>query len=296
MAHPQPEGDVAGDVEVREQLVVLEHHPDVAPVRRQLAHVAAADHDGARPRLDQTGDHPQHRALAAARRPEQGDDLTVVGLHRPAIEHGPLAEADHDLAHVERCHARSPASTTISTTTVSTSRMVAVAKPCALASSPGRPSSRPMAIGSVSRPVRVRNVVAPNSPSEMAMANAAPVSSGRRSARPSISHRALVGDAPSAAAAACWSGGIARRAGTSSRTTNGVATSACPTGISHHDARQSSGARPKAMSMPSPMVTADVPSGNIEPASNARPAWRDEVIATAASVPATVASAAATSA
>ena len=38
----EPEGDVAGDVHVREQRVVLEHDVHVAPVRRHVGHVLAA--------------------------------------------------------------------------------------------------------------------------------------------------------------------------------------------------------------------------------------------------------------
>ena len=54
---------------------------------------------------DEPGDHPQQRALAAARRAEQGDDLAVADVQRRAVEHGRAAEADGDVTDVE--HGRS---------------------------------------------------------------------------------------------------------------------------------------------------------------------------------------------
>ena len=44
-AHLQREADVLGDAHVREQGVVLEHHADVALVRRQARDLAVADDD-----------------------------------------------------------------------------------------------------------------------------------------------------------------------------------------------------------------------------------------------------------
>ena len=46
-AHLEREGDVLGGGHVREQRVVLEHHPDVAPVGRDARHVLAVDLDRA---------------------------------------------------------------------------------------------------------------------------------------------------------------------------------------------------------------------------------------------------------
>ena len=55
-AHLQAEGDVAGDGEMRKQRVVLEHHADVALVRRQCGDVAPGEFDLARVGLREAGD------------------------------------------------------------------------------------------------------------------------------------------------------------------------------------------------------------------------------------------------
>ena len=65
-----------------------------------------------------------------------------------------------------------------------------------------------------------------------------------------------------------------RSTGSTVRTTNGTATSAWPTGTSHHDARQSTGGTSNVMSMPKPIVTADVAIGSIRPVSSRRPPRR----------------------
>ena len=82
--HPQPEGDVAGDVAVWEQLLVLEHHADPAAMRRHAGDVDPVETDRARGDRDEAGDGAQQRALAAARRAEQGDDLAVGDGERDA--------------------------------------------------------------------------------------------------------------------------------------------------------------------------------------------------------------------
>ena len=108
---------------------------------------------------------------------------------------------------------------------------------------------------------RAMTIVAPNSPSEMANANA-----GRHQHGPP--HERQVdgaatpgaGDAPSTAAASRSRGSIERSTGVMVRTTNGSATTACAIGTSHGLARRSTGSS-RAMRNPKPTVTADVPSG-----------------------------------
>ena len=78
-------------------------------------------------------------------------------------------------------------------------------------------------------------------------------------------------------------GSMPRSTGSTVRTTNGTATSAWPTGTSHHDARQSTGGVSNVMSMPKPIVTADVASGSISPVSSSRPPRRAAAMASAAS-------------
>ena len=74
-----------------------------------------------------------------------------------------------------------------------------------------------------------------------------------------------------------------RRTGSTVRTTNGTATSAWPTGTSHHAPRQSTGGVSNVISRPKPIVTADVAIGSISPVSSSRPARRAPVMARAAS-------------
>ena len=56
--HPQPELDVGGDVAVREQLLVLEHHPDAAAVRRHVGDVDAVELIVPGLGREQAGDRP----------------------------------------------------------------------------------------------------------------------------------------------------------------------------------------------------------------------------------------------
>ena len=96
-AHAQAERDVATHVEVVEQGVVLEHHPDPAPVRRNGREVVSVEEHAAAIRLLQPGDDAQERALARPARPEHSDDLALGHVERHAVEREPLPEADGDV-------------------------------------------------------------------------------------------------------------------------------------------------------------------------------------------------------
>ena len=74
----------------------------------------------------------------------------------------------------------------------------------------------------------------------------------------------------------------ARRAGTSARTTNGRATSACATGTIAGDDRRSRGGSANASRNPKPSMAAEAPSGSMRSASSAR---RPPATATAAGIP-----------
>ncbi len=92
--HPQPEGDVAAHVPLREQLVVLEHQPDPAPVRGHARLVAPVErHPPGVERL-QPGHGPQQGRLAAAAGPEHAHDLVLGDLQIDGVQHGPPAETD----------------------------------------------------------------------------------------------------------------------------------------------------------------------------------------------------------
>ena len=70
-ARAQAERDVVEDRLVREERVVLEHHPDITPVGGNLRHVLPVEVDAAGTQSVEAGDRPQQRGLAAAARPEQ---------------------------------------------------------------------------------------------------------------------------------------------------------------------------------------------------------------------------------
>ena len=77
--------DVVGDGEPRVQREALEHDRDsrVEPDERR----AAVAHD-TRVRSDQPGEHAHERRLAAARRPEQREDLVLADRDRHVVQHG----------------------------------------------------------------------------------------------------------------------------------------------------------------------------------------------------------------
>ena len=81
LAAGQAEADVGGDVQVREQRVVLEHHAHAAAVGRGPGAVAgdlrAVDLDAAGVGALEAGEHAQSGRLAAAGRAAEGDDLAA---------------------------------------------------------------------------------------------------------------------------------------------------------------------------------------------------------------------------
>lgn len=74
-AHLQGVADIVRDIHMRPKCIGLKHHRHVAPFRRQrpggVCKQPLPEMDGAIRRRFKTGDHAQHRCLAAARRPEQ---------------------------------------------------------------------------------------------------------------------------------------------------------------------------------------------------------------------------------
>ena len=78
---------------MREQRQRLEHHAEVALMRRDLRDVLAVDQDAAGGRLLKAGNHPQQRGLAAAGRPEQADERAVGHGEIDMIDRRDIAEA-----------------------------------------------------------------------------------------------------------------------------------------------------------------------------------------------------------
>ena len=98
----QAVGDVAGDRQMREHGVLLEHHRDVAAMRRDGVQQRAAQADGAGIRGLEPGDHVQQGRLAAAAGAEQGHDLPVADGQVAAVDGGDAAEIAADAGEFQR--------------------------------------------------------------------------------------------------------------------------------------------------------------------------------------------------
>ena len=90
MSHLQTECEVLANGLVRIERVALEHHRQIALLRRHARHVVAVDQDAPAGRRVEAGDQPKHGALAAARRPNEHQQLAVGDLEievAPAQRH-----------------------------------------------------------------------------------------------------------------------------------------------------------------------------------------------------------------
>src|SRR5207302_1053704 len=76
LLHLQAELDVLAGGHVREQGVRLQHHADVAAVRRHVGDVLAVDDHAAAVRLFESCEQPQSCGFAAARRSQECHELT----------------------------------------------------------------------------------------------------------------------------------------------------------------------------------------------------------------------------
>jgi hypothetical protein len=116
------EGDVVGDVQVREKQRALEHHRHAPPLRGRAGQVDAVEGHRAGVRLLQTGDHPQQRALARAGRAEDrqagaGRHLQVDVGERPLlVRRVPQGQRLHAqvTVHIAACRPRRPTAATLS--------------------------------------------------------------------------------------------------------------------------------------------------------------------------------------
>jgi hypothetical protein len=64
------------------QRVVLEHHVDRAPVRRNRGEIDPVEQDAAGIRPLEAGDQAQQRGFAATRGSEQREELTLINIER----------------------------------------------------------------------------------------------------------------------------------------------------------------------------------------------------------------------
>jgi hypothetical protein len=77
---------------VRVQRVALEHHRQVAFGRGGIGDVAPVQRQRAAVDVLQPGDQPQQRGLAAARRPDEDDELAALDRQVDALDGAQVAE------------------------------------------------------------------------------------------------------------------------------------------------------------------------------------------------------------
>src|SRR5262249_10247634 len=82
----QAVADVPLHAHMREHGVGLEHHVDRPLVGIDALHHLAVDDDLAVARSLEAGEHAQQRGLAAARRPEQGEELALPNLEVRVVD------------------------------------------------------------------------------------------------------------------------------------------------------------------------------------------------------------------
>ena len=82
-------GDVLLHVHVGKEHAALDGVANVAPEKNEVlsAHVATVHDDVARARLDQAVDHLEEGGLAAARRPDQTDELPTAYVQGDVVDH-----------------------------------------------------------------------------------------------------------------------------------------------------------------------------------------------------------------
>ena len=108
-AHLEAEGDVLPDRHQRKQREVLEDQGGRPLVGPDAAHVLAADPDRALGRVDEARDHPQDGGLAAARWPEEGEELAGLDRHVDRVDGAELAEIHDDVVELDVFAHRPPA-------------------------------------------------------------------------------------------------------------------------------------------------------------------------------------------
>jgi hypothetical protein len=84
--HLEAVGNVLGHGHVGEHGIGLEHHVHRPAVRLDIEHVLAVDQDRAVAGRLEAGDHAQQRRLAAARRPEQGEELAGANVEAHIVD------------------------------------------------------------------------------------------------------------------------------------------------------------------------------------------------------------------
>ncbi len=91
-ACPKTIGDVSPDRQVGKDRVVLEDHRGIAAMRRQPVDPPIAEADGAGIEAAESGNHAKKRGLAAPRRAEKGEKLTLADHERDLPDGGNRSE------------------------------------------------------------------------------------------------------------------------------------------------------------------------------------------------------------
>jgi hypothetical protein len=89
---------------VGKERVALEYEARIALPRRLSRDVMAAQADLARRRCDEPGDHAQRRRLAAARRPQQHDELALRNVEVDARDRPEIAVRLGEAGKLEASH------------------------------------------------------------------------------------------------------------------------------------------------------------------------------------------------
>ena len=89
----EPEGDVLPHVEVGEERIVLEHHPEPPARRRRAGDVLAVHHDTPLVGDLEPGEQAERRGLAASARAQQREEVTPRHAEREPVHRGDARES-----------------------------------------------------------------------------------------------------------------------------------------------------------------------------------------------------------
>ena len=104
IAHSKRDGNVLCRRQMRIERVGLEHHGDVAVGGMRAGYVAACKLDTSLIRVVETGENAQQCALAATRRPDEGDEFALRSFDGNAIEDAVASIGFADVAKDKRAH------------------------------------------------------------------------------------------------------------------------------------------------------------------------------------------------
>ena len=97
----QAEGDVVVHRHRREEGVALEDDADVAVLDGDVGDVLPPDDDAALRRLDEAGQRPERRGLAAAGGAKEGEELALLDVDVDVVQRGEIAELDDDVIELD---------------------------------------------------------------------------------------------------------------------------------------------------------------------------------------------------